>query len=376
MSASKALRRGRHLESVSDRAARSKALDRIAATVRPCTACRLHNGRTHAVPGEGPAGARVFLIGEAPGRSEDASGRPFVGSAGQVLDAALAAVRLPRREVFITNVVKCRPPENRPPRTDEAKACRPYLLGEIAAVRPKVIVTLGSTALRMLLGPEADLRGGRGTVFAFGLTPVLATYHPAAILYNRRLETAFRRDLRKAVRLARRPRSRVRSGPPRHGRPTRTIRSSGAAVVNRRGQVLLLRKADEAIWCLPKGAMETGETAEDTALREVREETGLRVKLLRPLTELRYAYYWPPHRVNYDKTVTYFLAVPAGGRLVPEEEFDAARWVSLREAIQLLRWKNDRDVVMRAFESRPSVRPTGGTRGPSRAATRSTRPRA
>jgi len=370
------MRPGRFPESVSDRAARAKALDRIAAAVRPCAACRLHIGRMLAVPGEGPVGARVLLIGEAPGRSEDASGRPFVGSAGRVLDAALAAVRVPRKEVFITNVVKCRPPENRRPRADEAKACRPYLLGEIAAVRPKVIVTLGATALRLLLGPEPDIRGARGTVFAFGPTPVLVTYHPAAILYNRRLETAFRRDLRKAARLALRPRSRIRSAPPRHRRPTRAIRSSGAVVMNPRGQVLLLRKADEAIWCLPKGTMEAGETAMDTALREVREETGLRVKLLRPLTEIRYAYYWPPHRVNYDKRVSYFLAVPTGGRLVPEEEFDRARWVSPLEAMELLRWKNDRDVVARAFESPPSVRPTGRTRGPSRAATRSTHRRA
>lgn len=165
--------------------------------------------------------ATLLLIGEAPGRAEDAAGRPFVGSAGKVLAAALTDADIRRESVFITNVVKCRPQGNRAPRKDEAVACRPYLLGQIAAVRPKVIVTLGATALRAVVGPAAELRAVRGTVLLTAGLPVVPTYHPAAILYNRRLEPALRTDLRKALKMARRgdvaPRSAKRSERRRKG---------------------------------------------------------------------------------------------------------------------------------------------------------------
>jgi uracil-DNA glycosylase len=309
------------------------------------------------VPGEGPLDADVFLIGEAPGRDEDASGRPFVGAAGKILNKAFAAARLPRDSLFITNVVKCRPPANRGPRADEVNACRPYLKTQIEAVRPKVLVTLGSTALKALLGPSCDLKQARGETIAYESIPLVPTYHPAAILYNRRLETSLRNDLRKAAKLAHAKRTQIRSGRPRKGRPTRPTASSGAVVASPEGEILLLRRTDEEIWCLPKGTVERGETLEQTAIREVREETGLRVKLLRPLHEVRYSFYWPPARANYDKTVTYFLAKPTGGRLVPEPGFEEARWVTRAEAMRLLFWKNDKDVVARAFDamrSRPS----------------------
>lgn len=184
-------------------------LERIAAQVRICTRCRLHVGRVHAVPGEGPIGAPLFFVGEAPGRSEDSSGRPFVGSAGRILEAALEAARVRRRSVFIANLIRCRPPGNRRPRADEIEACRPYLLGEIEAVRPSVLVTLGGTALRALLGPKPTLRDARGKVFALRSIPLVPTYHPAAILYNRRLERFLLHDVRSAARLSRR-----RRGPP------------------------------------------------------------------------------------------------------------------------------------------------------------------
>ncbi len=330
---------------------RSAILEETAREVRACTRCRLHEGRVHAVPGEGPLDADVFLIGEAPGRDEDASGRPFVGAAGKILNKALAAARLPRDAVFVTNVVKCRPPANRGPRADEAEACRPYLTTQIAAVRPKVLVTLGSTALRGLLSEGPDLKDARGQAVAFEGIPLIPTYHPAAILYNRRLEASLRNDLRKAARLAHATRVRTRSGAPRKGTRTRPTASSGAVVASPEGRILLLKRADEEIWCLPKGTVEPGETLEETAIREVREETGLRVKLLRPLHEVRYSFYWPPEGTNYDKTVTYFLAEPVGGRLEPESGFDEARWVSRAEALRLLHWKNDKDVVARAFDA-------------------------
>src|SRR2546428_7837707 len=120
-------------------------LEATAQAIRTCTRCRLHVGRTHAVPGDGPFDSDIVMVGEAPGREEDASGRPFVGAAGKILDRALDAARLPRGSVFITNVVKCRPPGNRSPRADEIVACRPYPLTRIAPPRPKVPRTLAST---------------------------------------------------------------------------------------------------------------------------------------------------------------------------------------------------------------------------------------
>jgi 8-oxo-dGTP pyrophosphatase MutT (NUDIX family) len=231
------------------------------------------------------------------------------------------------------------------------ESCRPYLATQIATVHPKVLVTLGSSALRGLLGKGPDLKEARKQAVAFDGIPVVPTYHPAAILYNRRLEPSLRTDLRKAVRLARAKPVRIRSGPPRKGKPTRPAASSGAVVVGPDGRILLLKRADEEIWGLPKGTVEPGETLEDTAIREVREETGMRVKLVRRLHDVRYSFYWPPADVNYDKTVTYFLAEPIGGRLAPEPGFDEARWVTRPEAMRLLHWKNDKEVVARAFEA-------------------------
>ena len=190
-----------------------RALEATADAVRACTRCRLHATRTKAVPGEGPVPAAVLFIGEAPGRGEDASGRPFVGRAGRILDAALAAARLPRESVFITNVVKCRPPGNRKPRPDEVAACRPYLRAQIACVWPRVVVTLGSTALRALLGPGHQLKTSRRESLHVGGIPVVATYHPAGVLYNRKLEPRLRQDLRKVARaVAPARRSRRRRG--------------------------------------------------------------------------------------------------------------------------------------------------------------------
>src|SRR6059036_3156640 len=116
-----------------------QSLEGLAKRIRACTLCRLHEGRTHAVPGEGRRGSGLFLLGEAPGRHEDEQGRPFVGAAGKVLDTTLENAGLSRRDVFITNVVKCRPPQNRKPRPDEIAACRPYLVAQIRAVRPAVL---------------------------------------------------------------------------------------------------------------------------------------------------------------------------------------------------------------------------------------------
>lgn len=154
------------------------------------------------MPGEGREEGAILLIGEAPGREEDRQGRPFVGRAGGILDEALRRAGLLRPEVYITNAVKCRPPENRTPRPDELRACRPYLLRQVEALRPAVIVTLGAAALRSVVGSTRPIRDLEGARLALGDVPVIATYHPA----GRRGRPMVRRlveDLRRARAMAR-----------------------------------------------------------------------------------------------------------------------------------------------------------------------------
>jgi DNA polymerase len=160
------------------------SLDAVAGLIRDCRKCRLCEGRTHAVPGEGHPAARLMCVGEGPGAKEDETGRPFVGAAGQLLDQILAAIECPRESVYIANIVKCRPPQNRKPLPDEAQACLPYLHRQIALIRPKVLVALGGTAAEWLLGVKRSLGDLRGKVHRYGSIPLIVTYHPAALLRN------------------------------------------------------------------------------------------------------------------------------------------------------------------------------------------------
>jgi len=159
-------------------------LDGLATQINGCTKCRLHTSRTHAVPGEGPPDARLVVVGEGPGANEDAQGRPFVGRAGALLDDILAAIDCPRETVYIANVVKCRPPDNRKPQGDEIEACMPYLHRQLALIRPKVILAMGATAAEALLQTRASLSALRNRVHDYRGTPLIVTYHPAALLRN------------------------------------------------------------------------------------------------------------------------------------------------------------------------------------------------
>ena len=162
---------------------REAALQALRAEVMPCTRCKLHQGRHHVVFGEGNAGTRVLFVGEAPGAVEDQTGRPFVGPAGQLLDRILAgAMGLARRDVYIANINKCRPPGNREPEPDEVAACLPFLRRQIEILRPEVIVCLGRTAAQNLLGTSAPTRALRGQTLAFQGIPVIVTWHPAYLL--------------------------------------------------------------------------------------------------------------------------------------------------------------------------------------------------
>lgn len=166
---------------------RRAALDAIAAEVRACTACRLHAGRTNAVPGEGDPMTEVVLVGEGPGVNEDRLGRPFVGRAGDLLVRLLGSIGWQRGDVFITNVVKCRPPDNRDPEPDEVAACAPYLRRQLAVLDPALVVTLGrhsmgrfmpGTTISRAHGSVADVDPATGAASA----RVFAMYHPAAAL--------------------------------------------------------------------------------------------------------------------------------------------------------------------------------------------------
>jgi uracil-DNA glycosylase family 4 len=160
------------------------SLDEIAGMVRECRKCPLCETRTHAVPGEGNPVARLMCVGEGPGESEDLSGRPFVGRAGDLLNKMLEAIAVPRADAYIANVVKCRPPKNRVPLPDEREACLPYLHRQIALVQPKVLLALGGTAAEAMLGIKKSLGGLRLQVHSWNGIPLIVTYHPAALLRN------------------------------------------------------------------------------------------------------------------------------------------------------------------------------------------------
>ncbi|MGB9894083.1 MAG: uracil-DNA glycosylase, partial [Candidatus Saccharicenans sp.] len=149
-----------------------------------CRFCPLYKTRTQAVPGEGNRKAKLMFVGEAPGRDEDLQGRPFVGRAGQLLTKIIQAMGFSRDEVYIANVIKCRPPENRTPKPDEIKACSPYLLKQIELIRPKVIVALGKVAAEFLLQTSKSMSEIRGSFGEFQGIPVMPTFHPSYLVRN------------------------------------------------------------------------------------------------------------------------------------------------------------------------------------------------
>lgn len=156
----------------------------LAARVAGCTRCALHKSRTQTVFGVGRRDARLFVIGEAPGADEDRQGEPFVGRAGQLLNAMLRAIGLPRSEVYIANILKCRPPGNRDPQPEEASSCTPYLSQQIALVQPRVLLAVGRIAAQWLLQTDTPIGRLRGRVSSYGErnTPLVVTYHPAYLL--------------------------------------------------------------------------------------------------------------------------------------------------------------------------------------------------
>jgi uracil-DNA glycosylase family 4 len=159
-------------------------LEELSRTASTCTRCRLSSGRTQVVFGVGNPNADVIFIGEGPGYHEDRQGEPFVGAAGQLLTKLLWEIGLRREDVYICNVVKCRPPGNRDPLPDEIESCRPYLEGQLAGIRPRVIVPLGNFATRFILDRPVSISRVRGQRFTVEGRTVIPTFHPAAILHG------------------------------------------------------------------------------------------------------------------------------------------------------------------------------------------------
>jgi DNA polymerase len=176
-----------------------ESLEAIRERMGDCRRCKLWQSRTNLVFGVGDPQARLMFVGEGPGRDEDLRGEPFVGRAGQLLDKIIAAIGLDRGQVYIANVVKSRPPENRLPEADEVAACQPFLRAQIAAIRPEIIVALGSLAVQTLLGTTRGITGMRGRFHEAGAYRVMPTFHPAYLLRN----PAAKRDVWEDMKLVR-----------------------------------------------------------------------------------------------------------------------------------------------------------------------------
>jgi len=172
------------------------SIESIRKNVSECTKCKLCKNRTNSVPGKGNEKSKIIFVGEAPGRSEDKHGEPFVGAAGKKLSAALEEAGISRDEVYITNVVKCRPPKNRVPNTTERDTCKDYLKQEISIIKPKIICILGNTAYNSILG-GSEITKHRGKVVRKDNQLYFLTVHPAATIYNQELIKTLKADIAK-----------------------------------------------------------------------------------------------------------------------------------------------------------------------------------
>jgi uracil-DNA glycosylase len=170
------------------------SLEKIASEVIGCPLCKLSRSRRNAVPGDGQLSSKIMFIGEAPGKNEDEQGKPFVGAAGMILNQALEKAGIKRAEVFITNVVKCRPPGNRVPENDERSICRQYLDRQISLIAPKIICILGSTAYSSILGGKSITKN-RGKIMERNGQKYFLTIHPAAAIYNKNLRSVLNNDI-------------------------------------------------------------------------------------------------------------------------------------------------------------------------------------
>ena len=174
-------------------------LEQLRAQVERCVKCRLAKSRTHVVFGEGNPSTRLVFVGEAPGQNEDLQGRPFVGAAGNLLTQLIEQMGLSRSDVFICNVIKCRPPNNRDPQPDEVEACEDYLVQQLDILEPRVICTLGRHAAQTLLRTSTPISRLRGNRYWYHHIPLIPTYHPASLLYHPANRQTVQNDLKKVM---------------------------------------------------------------------------------------------------------------------------------------------------------------------------------
>jgi uracil-DNA glycosylase len=183
------------------------SLAELEAVAKQCTQCRLQHGRTHVVFGVGNPQAELMFAGEAPGRDEDQQGEPFVGRAGQLLTRIIEAIGMKRQDVYIANVIKCRPPNNRNPEADEIARCEPYLVRQIELVKPRIIVALGTFAAQTLLKTKQPISQLRGRFHTYQGVKLMPTFHPAFLLRNPERKRAVWEDMQAVQRELRQPRS-------------------------------------------------------------------------------------------------------------------------------------------------------------------------
>ncbi len=191
-----------------------RSLAEAAAEAASCTKCGLAAGRTQVVFGVGNPQADLMFIGEAPGLHEDRQGEPFVGAAGQLLNGMLGGIGLPRSEVYVANVIKCRPPGNRDPMPDEIEACTPWLVEQVSLIQPRLLVTLGNFATKFVLDTKVGITRMRGRVYDWHGRKVIPTFHPAAILRGGGEDSAQGHDLRADFELIRATLEQLRTAPP------------------------------------------------------------------------------------------------------------------------------------------------------------------
>ena len=175
------------------------SLEEVYQSLEGCERCKLCKGRTNIVRGEGSTKPEIMFVGEAPGAKEDETGRPFIGRSGQLLTKMIEAMGVKREDVFIANVVKCRPPENRAPKPDEVEQCRPFLEAQIKMLKPKMVVALGKTATANLLQTKEAIGELRGKIHSYQGTKLIVTFHPAYLLRNPPAEKDCWEDLQRAM---------------------------------------------------------------------------------------------------------------------------------------------------------------------------------
>jgi len=175
---------------------RIKQINELDKEIRKCKKCRLSETRTNTVPGEGPANAKIMICGQAPGQTEDTTGRPFIGRSGKFLNELLKAIKLKRDLLFITSSIKCFPPKNRPPKSDELKTCKPYLEKQIKIIKPKIIIALGNYALQTLLGKKLVLSKIHGQPQKSNDVIIFPTFHPAAAIRFLKIKALMNEDFK------------------------------------------------------------------------------------------------------------------------------------------------------------------------------------